>query len=138
MAEINTQGLKRTVQFDDNVHTILIAYEDRKGEWMNYAIDRAHFKRRIHQMEMILVPILKKKLSTSIWTLCKMSVSYSWGCILKIKDIGRGNEKKEVEKKKRTKEIDSSLSNQRPFSRPPFFSQKDASVTIVMVALYLL
>ena len=67
-----------------------------------------------------------------------MSVSYGCGCILKIKDVGRGNEKKEVEKKKRTKEIDSSLSNQRPFSRPPFFSQKDASVTIVMVALYLL
>ena len=66
MAEINTQGLKRTVQYDDNVHTILIAYEDRKGEWMNYAIDRAHFKRRIHQMEMILAPILKKKLAKSV------------------------------------------------------------------------
>ena len=83
MAEINTQGLKRTVQFDDNVHTILIAYEDRKGEWMNYAIDRAHFKRRIHQMEMILLPILKKKLAK----LCTMSVSYHYGCILQIKDV---------------------------------------------------
>ena len=39
MAEINnTQGLKRTVQLNDNVHTILIPYENRKGEWMNYAL----------------------------------------------------------------------------------------------------
>ena len=30
MAEINTQGLKRTVQIDDNNHTIIISYEDRK------------------------------------------------------------------------------------------------------------
>ena len=76
MAEINTQGLKRTVQYDDNVHTILIAYEDRKGEWMNYAIDRAHFKRRIHQMEMILVPILKKKVSkvNSMHDVCFLSL----------------------------------------------------------------
>ena len=31
---------KRTVQFDDNVHTIFIPFEDRKGECMNYAIDK--------------------------------------------------------------------------------------------------
>ena len=74
MAEINTQGLKRTVQFDDNVHTILIAYEDRKGEWMNYAIDRAHFKRRIYQMEMILLPTLKKNLAKSIYDVCFISL----------------------------------------------------------------
>ena len=66
MAEINTHVLKRTVQVNDNVHTILISYEDRKGEWMNYAIDRAHFRRRIHQMETILLPTLKKKLAKSV------------------------------------------------------------------------
>ena len=43
MTEINIQGLKRTVQFDDNNHSMIIPYEDRKGEWMNYAIDSAHF-----------------------------------------------------------------------------------------------
>ena len=66
MAEINTQGLKRTVQFDYNVHIILIPYEDRQGDCINYVISRAHFKRRIQQLEMILLPILKKKLSKSI------------------------------------------------------------------------
>ena len=66
MAKIYTQGLKRRVQFDDNVHTILIPYEDRKCEWMNYAIDNLHFKRRIHQIEMLLLPILKKRLAKSI------------------------------------------------------------------------
>ena len=77
---------KRTVQFDDNVHTILIPFEDRKGECMNYAIDRAHFKRRIHQMEMILLPILKKKLAESfaLYVRCTMS---RYGCILLIKDV---------------------------------------------------
>ena len=39
---------------------------------MNYAIDKLHHRRRIHQMEMILLPILKK-------TICK-------GYILQIKN----------------------------------------------------
>lgn len=25
----------KKVQFNDNVHTLLVPYEDRKGEWMN-------------------------------------------------------------------------------------------------------
>lgn len=52
----------KKVQFNDNVHTLLVPYEDRKGEWMNYAIDRAHFRRRIQQTEIILLPILNKKI----------------------------------------------------------------------------
>jgi hypothetical protein len=40
---------------------MFIPYEDRKGEWMNYAIDRAHFKRRIQRIESILEPIMNKK-----------------------------------------------------------------------------
>lgn len=43
----------KKVQFDNNVHTLLVPYEDRKDEWMKYAIDKAHFK-----TEMILLPIL--------------------------------------------------------------------------------
>lgn len=53
--------INEKVQFDDNVHTLLVPYEDRRGEGMNYAIDRAHFRKRIQQTEMIWLPILHEK-----------------------------------------------------------------------------
>lgn len=55
----------KKVQFNDNVHTLLVPYEDRKGEWMKYTIDRAHFRRRIQQTEMILLPIMNKIIKLS-------------------------------------------------------------------------
>lgn len=44
---------------------VFIPVEDRKGEWMTYAIDRAHFKRRIQQTESLISPILQKKLDST-------------------------------------------------------------------------
>lgn len=41
--------MEKKIKFDDNVCTYLIPLEDRKGIWMQYAIDRAHFKRRIEK-----------------------------------------------------------------------------------------
>lgn len=29
--------INEKVQFDNNAHTLLVSYEDREGEWMNYA-----------------------------------------------------------------------------------------------------
>lgn len=37
------------VKFDNIVHTLLVLYEDRKGERMKYVIDRGHVKRQIQQ-----------------------------------------------------------------------------------------
>jgi hypothetical protein len=54
---------KKNVQFDNNVQIISIPYEERKGIWMQYAIDRAHFKRKIEQVERLLSTILLLKLN---------------------------------------------------------------------------
>lgn len=54
--------MEKKIKFDDNVCTYLIPLEDRKGIWMQYAIDRAHFKRRIEKAEESLAPVLRKKL----------------------------------------------------------------------------
>lgn len=54
--------LKKSLKFNDNVQIILIPYEERRGIWMEHAIDRAHFKRRIEQTENILLPVLLWKL----------------------------------------------------------------------------
>jgi hypothetical protein len=54
--------MSKKLQFNDHVQILLIPYEDRKGIWMEYAIDRAHFKRRIQQTENVLLPVLCQKL----------------------------------------------------------------------------
>lgn len=66
----------KKVQFDNNVHTLLVPYDDRKGKWMNYANDRAHFRRRIQQPEMILLPILNKIIKFSKGKLVKQFDCY--------------------------------------------------------------
>lgn len=53
------------VHFSDSTEFILIPFEERKGEWMTYAIDRVHFKRRIQQSEKLISPILQKKLDNT-------------------------------------------------------------------------
>lgn len=55
--------IQKKVQFDNHVQIIPIPYEERKGMWMQYAIDRAHFKRRIGEAEITLSPILLLKLN---------------------------------------------------------------------------
>lgn len=56
-------NIQKRVQFDHRVRIILIPYEERKGIWMQRAIDRAHFKRRIEHAETLLSPILLLKLN---------------------------------------------------------------------------
>lgn len=53
----------KKIQFDDNVLIFLVPYEERKGMWMQCAIDRAHFKRRIEKAEVFLTPVLRQKLN---------------------------------------------------------------------------
>lgn len=55
-------------QFGDNVHTLLVLFEDRKGECMDeLAIENAFFLRRRfqHTEEMKLLPILKRMIKFS-------------------------------------------------------------------------
>lgn len=56
-------NIRKKVQFDHRVRIILIPYEERQGIWMQYAIDRAHFKRRIEHADILLSPILLFKLN---------------------------------------------------------------------------
>lgn len=53
--------MQKKIQFNDHVRIFSIPYEERKGIWMQYAVDRAHFKRRIDQVEILLSPILLQK-----------------------------------------------------------------------------
>lgn len=64
--------MQKKVQFDNHVQIISIPLEERKGIWMQYAIDRAHFKRKIEHTETLLSTILRLKLNDikclrSIW-----------------------------------------------------------------------
>lgn len=54
---------KKKIRFNDNIQTFYIPYEERIGIWMTYAIDRAHFKRKIEHIEKLLQPVLQKMLS---------------------------------------------------------------------------
>ena len=42
---------RRVVTFNPEVTIHLIPYEDRSSQWMRYAIDRAHFQRRVQLFE---------------------------------------------------------------------------------------
>jgi hypothetical protein len=53
---------KKKIRFNDNIQTFYIPYEERNGIWMMYAIDRAHFKRRIEHTEKLLQPVLQRKM----------------------------------------------------------------------------
>ena len=55
--------IQKKVLFDNHVRIISIPYEERMGDWMQYAIDRAQFRRRIEQTEMLLSTILLLKLN---------------------------------------------------------------------------
>ena len=42
---------RKVVTFNPEVTMHLIPYEDRSSEWIQCAIDRAHFQRRVHLFE---------------------------------------------------------------------------------------
>lgn len=66
-----TKGFNEKSSVWQNIHTlVLVQYDGSKGEWINNVIDRVHFRRRIQQTEMILLPIMNKiiKLSKGKWT----------------------------------------------------------------------
>ena len=60
---------KRRVHFDDNVKVYPLVTWDyasraaRKGPWMQYARDRAWFKKRIQYMQVMLAPILNAQVA---------------------------------------------------------------------------
>jgi hypothetical protein len=58
--------MHKKVKFNDHVQINLIPYEERKGIWVQYAIDRAHFKRRIQYTENVLLPVLLQKLKRCV------------------------------------------------------------------------
>ena len=47
----SNRGKRNFVTFNPEIVVHLIPYEDRSSEWMQYAIDRAHFRRRIQLFE---------------------------------------------------------------------------------------
>lgn len=55
--------IQKKVKFDNHVQVISIPYEERAGIWMQLAIDRARFKRRIEQTEKLLSTTLMLKLN---------------------------------------------------------------------------
>lgn len=54
--------MEKKIQFNDNVRIYFIPFEERKGIWMQYAIYRAHFKRKIEKAKVLLTPLLRQKL----------------------------------------------------------------------------
>lgn len=63
---MQSKVINEKFHFGDNVHTLLVLYEDRKGECMDeLAIKNAFFRRRVQQTEMKLLPILKRMIKLS-------------------------------------------------------------------------
>lgn len=75
-------NIHKKLKFNDHVQIILIPYEERKGIWMEYAITRAHFKKRIQQTEDVLLPMLLQKLKTCALnseTQNPTHIDHNWG-----------------------------------------------------------
>lgn len=63
---MQSKVINENFHFGDNVHTLLVLYEDRKGECIDeLAIENAFFRRRVQQTEMKLLPILKRMIKLS-------------------------------------------------------------------------
>lgn len=69
--------MKKKVQFDDNVRIYFIPFEERKGIWMQYAIDRAHFKRKIEKANILLTPLFQRLIE---YEMSKVSVIQTQNC----------------------------------------------------------
>lgn len=57
--KMNVKQTKLSVkkaQFDTNVPTLIVLFEDRKDEWIKYVLERARFRRRIFIKEKIPSP----------------------------------------------------------------------------------
>ena len=65
-------SIHKTVQFNDflEVHTMCVwstaSRLARKGEWQQLAVDRVRFKRRIQMLDLVLSPVLKKKIEDTV------------------------------------------------------------------------
>lgn len=70
--------MKKKVQFDDNVRIYFIPFEERKGIWMQYALDRAHFKRKIEKANILLTPLFRQRLIE--YEMSKVSVIQTQNC----------------------------------------------------------
>lgn len=70
--------MKKKVQFDDNVRIYFIPFEERRGIWMQYAIDRAHFKRKIEKANILLTPLFRQRLIE--YEMSKVSVIQTQNC----------------------------------------------------------
>lgn len=55
--------MEKKIQFNDHVQIFIVPFEERKGIWMQYAMDRTHFRRRIEKNESLLAPVLCQKLN---------------------------------------------------------------------------
>lgn len=64
---MQSKVINEKFQFGDNVHSLLVLYEDRKGEFMDeLAIENAfYFRKRVQHTEMKLLPILKGMIKLS-------------------------------------------------------------------------
>jgi hypothetical protein len=51
---------RKCVRFTDEVSSSNIPYEDRKGEWTMFAIDRCQYKTRIKIVSRILEPVAQE------------------------------------------------------------------------------
>ena len=70
--------MQRSVKFTDTIRILEVdekGIEHRKGPWMCAAVDRHRFRRRIHQIETIIEPILANTHRDKIRSLfCNMCV----------------------------------------------------------------
>ena len=51
---------RKCVRFTDEVSSFNIPYEDRKGEWMMFAVDRCRFRTRIDRVSQVIEPVLRR------------------------------------------------------------------------------
>lgn len=54
--------MEKKIQFNDYVHIFIVPFEEKKGIWMQYAIDR-NFRRRKEKNESLLAPVIRQKLN---------------------------------------------------------------------------
>jgi hypothetical protein len=50
----------KCMRFSDEVSSFNIPDEDRKGEWMIFAVDRCRFRTRIDRVSQVIEPVLRR------------------------------------------------------------------------------
>ena len=59
---VRLPGMQRSVKFADTIQLFEVdekGVEHRRGPWMRVAVDRHRFRRRIHESEAVIEPILE-------------------------------------------------------------------------------